>query len=108
MSYSDKVFICRDCRAKFTFTAGEQEFFASRGFTNEPVRCSSCRANRKAGRRDYRDERSYGDYQRSERQMHPAVCADCGAQTQVPFMPRGDKPVYCSSCYNRVRTSTYR
>ena len=35
--------------------------------------------------------------------MHPAVCAECGEMTEVPFLPRGDKPVYCSECYNKIR-----
>ena len=48
---TDKVLVCADCGQEFTFTAGEQEFYASRGFT-EPRRCPSCRASRKAARND--------------------------------------------------------
>ena len=48
--YSDKVLVCKDCGQEFTFTAGEQEFFAEKGFTNEPQRCKACRANRKNSR----------------------------------------------------------
>jgi CxxC-x17-CxxC domain-containing protein len=40
---------------------------------------------------------------RPQREMYPAVCAECGAQTMVPFLPRNDKPVYCSTCFDRVR-----
>jgi CxxC-x17-CxxC domain-containing protein len=36
--------------------------------------------------------------------MHPAVCSNCGRDTMVPFVPRGDKPVYCSSCFEQVRS----
>ena len=50
MSYADKTLTCRDCGQAFTFSAGEQEFYASRGFTNEPSRCPDCRAARKASR----------------------------------------------------------
>ena len=33
--------------------------------------------------------------------MHPAVCSRCGKATEVPFLPRGDKPVYCRECYSQ-------
>ena len=49
--YSDKVLTCADCSQDFVFTASEQEFYATRGFT-EPRRCSACRASRKAARGD--------------------------------------------------------
>ncbi|HKZ50183.1 MAG TPA: zinc-ribbon domain containing protein [Dehalococcoidia bacterium] len=115
MSYSDKTLVCRDCGANFVFTVGEQEFYASRGFTNEPSRCSTCRSSRRSqpgssgsfGGGRGGSGSSYGSSYGS-RQMHPAVCAQCGAETQVPFVPRGDKPVYCSSCFEKVRTSGYR
>ena len=37
------------------------------------------------------------------REMHPAVCAQCGIDTEVPFLPRGDRPVYCSDCFSAMR-----
>ena len=46
MSYADKTLTCRDCNQPFVFTAGEQEFYAQKGFTNEPTRCGDCRKNR--------------------------------------------------------------
>ncbi len=97
----DKTLTCRDCGREFTFTASEQEFFAQKGFTNEPGRCPECRAARKA----QRGEGGYtgGGYARPERQMFPAVCAQCGKDTTVPFQPRTDKPVYCSECYSAQR-----
>ena len=49
MSFQDKSIQCHDCGATFTFSAGEQEQFASRGYTNEPKRCPSCRQERKHG-----------------------------------------------------------
>ena len=98
MSFQDKSIKCSDCGATFTFSAEEQELFQSRGYTNEPKRCPSCRQARKSERYG---SGSYG----SRRQMFPAVCAQCGKDTEVPFEPRGDKPVYCSDCYRKVRPS---
>ncbi len=85
--YNDKTLTCKDCGQEFTFTAGEQEFYAEKGFTNEPQRCKSCRSARKNG--------SEG----GARQFFTAVCADCGADCKVPFEPRADRPVYCSDCF---------
>jgi CxxC-x17-CxxC domain-containing protein len=101
MSFTDESLYCRDCNREFTFTAGEQEFFASRGLTNKPARCPECRANRKAQGGDRgRSNRSGGGGRsggfREERQMYTAVCASCGNEAQVPFQPREDRPVYCS------------
>ena len=103
MSFMDKSILCSDCGATFTFTAGEQEFFASKGFTNEPKRCSSCRQAAKTQRNG---NSSYG--YRAQREMFPATCAECGKDTQVPFEPREDRPVYCSDCYNKVRVNEQR
>ena len=52
MPYTDKQLTCVDCGASFTFSADDQEFHASRGFTNEPKRCPDCRRARKAARGD--------------------------------------------------------
>ena len=94
---SDKSLVCAECGAAFTFTVGEQEFFASKGYTNEPRRCPECRDARRSHQRG-------GFGSGGVREMHPAVCAQCGAQTQVPFRPRGDRPVYCSDCFSRMRS----
>ena len=105
MSFQDKSLQCSDCGATFTFGAGEQEFFDSKGFTNEPKRCPSCRQARKSERYG-NSGNSYGSHNngyRPQRQMFPAVCAECGKDTEVPFEPRGDRPVYCSDCYRKVR-----
>src|SRR5215213_9259038 len=48
MSYADKTITCRDCGMDFAFTSGEQDFYAQKGFTNDPTRCPSCRQARKA------------------------------------------------------------
>ena len=100
MSYQDKSLQCSDCGATFTFSAEEQEFFASKGYTNEPKRCPTCREARKSAR--YGDS---GSGSRSRRQMFPAVCARCGKDTEVPFEPREGRPVYCSDCYNSVKVN---
>ena len=100
MSYQDKSIQCSDCGTTFVFSADEQEAFASRGYTNSPKRCPDCRQARKA-ERGGNSNSSYN----SNREMFPAVCATCGQDTQVPFQPRTDRPVYCSTCYNKVRVS---
>ena len=98
MTLQDKTLQCADCGAEFTFTAREQEFFQAKGFTNEPKRCPSCRQSR-------RSQRGEGDSARAPRQMYPAVCAQCGKETEVPFEPRQGRPVYCSDCFAQVRQS---
>ena len=100
MGFEDKELQCADCGSAFTFSADEQEFFQSKGYTNEPKRCPSCRQARKSER--YGDG-GYG--YRSQRQMFPAVCAQCGEDTEVPFQPREGRPVYCSNCYDKTRMS---
>jgi CxxC-x17-CxxC domain-containing protein len=103
MPYTERTLTCRDCGRSFPFTVEEQEFFAQKGFTNDPVRCPECRAARRAERNS-----GGGGYGREPRQMYPAVCASCGKDTEVPFQPRGDKPVYCSDCYAQQPRSDYR
>src|SRR5574344_894585 len=89
--YEDKTLICKDCGQEFIFTAGEQEFYAEKGFTNEPQRCTACRDARKNSRKS----------NSGERQMFDAVCATCGKTCKVPFAPSGDRPVYCSDCFSK-------
>ena len=101
MGFTAKTLQCSDCGAKFTFTTEEQEFYAGRGYTNEPKRCPACR---EAKRAQYNSSRGYG----SSRQMHPAVCAECGKECEVPFEPREGKPVYCSECYNKMKSGTQK
>jgi CxxC-x17-CxxC domain-containing protein len=106
MSYQDKTLTCRDCSREFSFTSSEQEFYADRGFTNEPGRCPECRAVRKAQRDGGGGYSSGGNgYARREREMFPAVCAQCGKDTMLPFQPRTEKPVYCSECFSAQRSS---
>ena len=88
--YEDKTLVCKDCGNEFVFTAGEQEFYAEKGFVNEPQRCKACRSARKAAAR-------------GPREMHDAVCANCGAACKVPFEPKSDRPVYCSECFANMK-----
>jgi CxxC-x17-CxxC domain-containing protein len=99
MSFQDKSIQCSDCGTTFTFSAKDQEFFQQKGFTNEPKRCPECRRSKKAERNG--NSGGYG----APRQMFPATCGECGKATEVPFQPRGDKPVYCSDCYRKIRPS---
>lgn len=100
MSYADKTLTCRDCGQRFTFTVSEQQFFAEKGFQNEPSRCPECRAEHKAsgggGSRG-----GYGGQR--ERQMTDVTCSSCGKPTQVPFTPTEGRPVYCSDCFQQER-----
>ncbi len=108
MTYTDQTLTCRDCGQSFTFTAGEQEFYASRGLLNTPGRCPSCRAARKSSggySSGQTSDRGYSD--RAPRQMHEARCDSCGGVARVPFVPRGDKPVYCSDCFSKMRSASY-
>ena len=101
MFYQDRHLSCADCGAEFVFTAGEQEFHASKGFTSEPRRCPGCRQARKASQGGGAPRPGGADAfsSRPPRQMFDAVCAECGKETQVPFQPTGSRPVYCSDCF---------
>ncbi|MEA4814691.1 MAG: zinc-ribbon domain containing protein [Oscillospiraceae bacterium] len=90
--FTDKIIVCKDCGQEFTFTASEQEFYAEKGFENEPQRCKACRNARKQNRNGG-----------GSRQMFDAVCSSCGRPCKVPFEPRGDRPVYCSDCFSKQR-----
>ena len=72
MAFEDKTLVCKECGKEFTFTAGEQEFYAEKGFENEPARCRDCRDKR-------RRTRDGGE----QRQMFKVTCADCGKETEV-------------------------
>ncbi len=120
----DRQLTCADCGQSYTFTAQEQDFYAERGF-QEPKRCKQCREARKArgpgggggrggygggggGRRDRegsgRAPRGGGGMRdRGPKQLFPATCAECGVQTEVPFEPKGDRPVYCRDCFKAAR-----
>ncbi len=54
----------------------------------------------------YRERRG-GFRPRGPREMHKATCADCGKETEVPFKPSGDRPVYCQECYQKHKPKKY-
>jgi len=85
--YEDKTLVCKDCGNEFVFTAGEQAFYAEKGFMNEPTRCKACRDARKASRNTATGE------------TYETVCAECGKPAIVRFIPKTDKPIYCSACF---------
>ena len=84
--YQDKTLVCKDCGKEFTFTAGEQAFYAERGFENEPQRCKPCRDARK-------------NQAKGTKEYFTTTCANCGKEARVPFKPREDRPVLCSDCF---------
>jgi len=84
--YQDQKLICEGCGCEFIFTIGEQEFYAEKGLTNKPKRCTDCRKLRK---------------QKGKKDLHDATCTKCGAQTQVPFKPIEGKDVLCRDCFKK-------
>ena len=94
MSFQDRSLTCRDCQREFVFTAGEQEFYASKGLQNARKSARTTLEN-DSGYIRYGGAASFGG--RTPRQMHPAACALCGDMIEVPFIPRGDRPVFCSA-----------
>ena len=88
--FEDKTLVCKDCGNEFVFTAGEQEFYAEKGFQNEPQRCKPCRDARK-------------NASRQAREYFTTTCARCGKESKVPFQPTSDRPVYCSDCFAEMK-----
>ncbi len=93
--FEDKTIVCKDCGNEFVWTAGEQQFFAERGLTNQPVRCKDCRSNRNSTEPSEDDK--------------TIVCKDCEnefvwtAGEQKFFAERGltNQPVRCKPCRNK-------
>ena len=102
MSFEDKNLTCVECNTTFVFSADDQSFHSQKGYT-DPKRCTSCRAARRSGGSSYGGGNSYGG---GQREMHPAVCAECNKDTEVPFLPTGDRPVYCSDCFSKRPAQT--
>ncbi|QGG47553.1 zinc-ribbon domain containing protein [Heliorestis convoluta] len=96
--FQDRTLGCKECGVDFLFTAREQEFYAEKGFQNDPSRCPDCRAARK------RRMAENGDV-RPQREMHEVVCSSCGVDTTVPFKPTGQRPVYCRDCFQAQRAA---
>jgi CxxC-x17-CxxC domain-containing protein len=91
----EKTLVCKDCNNEFVFTVGEQEFYAEKGFQNEPARCKDCRSARKNVSGDRKSS------VKRERVMYDAVCAECGKDTQIPFKPTNLRPIYCKECFDK-------
>lgn len=108
--YVDEMLNCVDCGRQFAFTAGEQQFYAQKGFQNKPNRCPDCRAVRKSARQGSGNGGGYagggdrGGFGGGVREMFSVTCSSCGQQAEVPFQPRGDKPVYCRDCFQSQRS----
>ena len=100
MSYQDRTLTCSECGQPFTFSADDQAYHAQRGYTNEPKRCPNCRQVRREQRYSGGGEYGGGGGGGYRREMYSVVCAQCGKEAQVPFQPRGDRPVYCRECYD--------
>ena len=90
--FIDKALQCKECGANFVFTAGEQEFFKERSFTDEPQRCKPCRDARKAAASE-------------PREFYTAVCTSCGGEVKLPYEPKKDRPVYCADCFEKQRNA---
>ena len=108
VTLADKTLGCIECGLDFLFTAGEQEFFKERGFEEEPKRCRSCRAARRSfpsNREDRKVQQGTQQQPQQQRQnytqkvYHSTICMECGAEARVPFVPSGDRPVYCRECF---------
>lgn len=89
--FQDQQLTCADCGNQFTFEAAEQAFFADKGFP-APKRCSDCREKKKSERR-------------STKQFTKVTCSSCGMETEVPFVPRFDRPVLCRDCFSKQKAS---
>lgn len=96
MNFQDKSMVCRDCGKEFTWTAGEQEFYAQKGFDNPPSRCPDCRKKKKF-------EKNGGGFGGGKRQMFEITCSECGAKDTVPFEPREGRAVLCRNCFSKNR-----
>lgn len=90
----DKELTCLDCGNGFLFTEQEQQEFARKGYRNEPKRCPDCRRQKRDG-----PPRGFP----TARDMHAITCSQCGKQSQVPFKPRQDRPVYCDECFRATK-----
>jgi len=103
MAFQERTLTCVDCGQSFPFTVEDQTYHAEKGFTNDPKRCPACRSARRS---DREGGSSYGGgYRSAPREMFPVVCAQCGKNTEVPFQPTSDRPVYCRDCYDRRQGS---
>lgn len=106
-TYQDQTLTCADCSGSFIFTAGEQQFYAEKGFANTPKRCNDCRSKKRAqsrvrpSRAGDGPSRVSGSHRGGDRPRFPAVCSRCGSSFDAPFQPKPDRPILCRSCFKR-------
>ena len=107
-TFTDKTLKCMECGQDFTYTVAEQELHQSLGYQNEPKRCTPCREAKRqrkgSGPRSGPAGGPRGGGGGVPKEFFAAVCAECGKEAQLPFKPRGDRPVYCSDCFSKKRT----
>ena len=85
--------VCRGCKAGFTLSKEEKSVYEAYGFEYAPQRCPACRGTSAALEAAVKPKR----------EMYEAICEACGKSTQLPFKPKGDKPVYCLECFKSKR-----
>jgi CxxC-x17-CxxC domain-containing protein len=68
---------------------------------DKPIYCSFC-FEKEGGAPSRRGDSGGGRREREQRTMFSAQCDSCGNRCEVPFRPTGDKPIYCSSCFEKV------
>ena len=85
----EEKLICIQCGGAFELSEIEMGMYERAGFTSFPRRCPDCRGAVKA----------LESAVRPPKEMYSAICDGCGLQTQIPFKPKGDKPVYCRECF---------
>jgi CxxC-x17-CxxC domain-containing protein len=91
-NFSDRDIKCESCGLMFVFSAGEQQFFQEKGFSNIPKHCKQCRVKRQGVEGRHRIETHVN-------------CSECGRDTTVPFKPTQGRPVMCRTCFaNRPKT----
>lgn len=91
--FQDKKLICRDCQKEFVWTAGEQKFFADKGFDRAPIRCVTCRQKKR------QKHQTLSPAQQPQEEMHTIVCKVCQKTTEVPFRPQFPDDVLCKECF---------
>ena len=80
---------------------------------DRPVYCSDCfRQNKPSPQDDYRNERQSRNNRNSRYSQDnnrgesaTVTCADCGTECEIPFIPKHDRPVYCSDCFRQNKPS---
>ncbi len=102
MAYPSRSVSCRNCGAEYSLNGEELEFLAARGLDGSSGLCPGCRAIRRSQFASWNSGRGLS---RSSRELHTAICADCGAETQIPFLPKEGRPVYCSTCFEKRKAA---